>query len=196
MIPSGDYSKYDINRLRVSYPLNEKSLVLDVGAFMGCWFSTIYRIYGCNIIAYEPTTFGYTECLNHTNKKIILKKIGLFNENKKILISNTGDSSSIFLKDNTEEISVVDVYSELYNLPSIDLIKINVEGSEYEILERLIEVNFIKKIKNIQVQFHKFPELCDPINRRNNIREKLKQTHELTYDFEFIWENWQLKETI
>jgi hypothetical protein len=29
--------------------------------------------------------------------------------------------------------------------------------------------------------------------RRNNIREKLSETHTLTYDYTFVWENWEKK---
>ena len=38
----------------------------------------------------------------------------------------------------------------------IDLLKINIEGGEYEVLENLIENDLIKNIDNIQIQFHDF----------------------------------------
>ena len=34
--------------------------------------------------------------------------------------------------------------------------KINIEGGEYELLERLIAADLIRKIDDIQVQFHNF----------------------------------------
>ena len=52
--------------------------------------------------------------------------------------------------------SFSEVYDEL-NFDVIDLLKINVEGSEYEILENIFENNYTTKIKNFQIQFHPEP---------------------------------------
>ncbi len=74
---------------------------------------------------------------------------------------------------------------------SVDLMSINAEGAEYEILSRLIETKSISKIKNVQVQFHRIhPQAAE---MRNVLCEKLKETHEETYCYPFVWENWTLK---
>ena len=39
---------------RVIYPLDENSLVVDVGGLTGDWASRIYNRYSCNIDIYEP----------------------------------------------------------------------------------------------------------------------------------------------
>jgi hypothetical protein len=71
----------------------------------------------------------------------------------------------------------------------VDLIKINIEGDEFPLLKNLIDNNKTNLFKDIQVQFHQF--IPDSINKRNWIREKLSLTHTLTYDYEFVWENWK-----
>ena len=75
------------------------------------------------------------------------------------------------------------------NIDNIDLIKINIEGDEFPVLKSLIDNDVIHMFKNIQVQFHQF--IPDSVNLRNWIREKLTLTHKLTYDYEFVWENWE-----
>ena len=77
------------------------------------------------------------------------------------------------------------------NIKKIDLLKLNIEGSEYDVLEKLLNDGKIDIIENIQVQFHTFIDNC--VDRRNNIREKLKNTHIETYCYEFVWENWKKK---
>ena len=77
------------------------------------------------------------------------------------------------------------------NISKVDLIKINVEGGEYSLLERMIDKQIIENFKNIQVQFHKF--FPNSAQRRNAIRNALSKTHFITYDYPFIWENWQRK---
>jgi hypothetical protein len=76
-------------------------------------------------------------------------------------------------------------------IKNIDLIKINIEGGEYDLLDFILENNLQTQINNFQIQFHKMFDDCEI--RRNNIREKLSETHTLTYDYTFVWENWEKK---
>ena len=73
----------------------------------------------------------------------------------------------------------------------IDLMKINIEGGEYEFLEYLLDTGLAVKIKNVQVQFHDFVPNAE--TRTKSIQERLSQTHSLTYQYEFVWENWRVK---
>jgi hypothetical protein len=83
---------------------------------------------------------------------------------------------------------VADVISE-ERVAWIDLMKINIEGGEYELLERLIGSGIVQRCAHIQVQFHSFvPNARD---RRARIREMLGATHRVTYEYEFVWEDWQ-----
>lgn len=49
-------------------------------------------------------------------------------------------------------------------IDDIGLMKINIEGGEYELLERMIELGIINKVKDIQIQFH-----CHPIESVNGV---------------------------
>ena len=69
--------------------------------------------------------------------------------------------------------------------------KINIEGGEFDLLDQLIKSKLVTRIDNIQVQFHNFFD--NSKDRREGIRKQLKQTHYLTYDYYFVWENWKLK---
>ena len=39
-------------------------------------------------------------------------------------------------------------------ITEIDLLKINIEGGEYDVIPRLLDTKMINKIKYIQIQFH------------------------------------------
>ena len=56
---------------------------------------------------------------------------------------------------------------------------------------KAINKNKAGAFKDMQIQYHRFVEDC--VGRRNRIRENLSKTHEETYGYEFIWENWRLK---
>lgn len=183
--------------LRLNYRLNSSSVVVDVGGYEGQWASDIFAKYCCNIIIFEPVkTFADKIKSRFTkNEKIKTYKYGLSNKNAKQVISLLADSSSMFKSDtDQEEIEVVDgsIFLTKENIANIDLMKINIEGGEYDLLDNLIDSGFIPKIKNIQVQFHDF--VPNAKSRMLKIQNELRKTHHLTYQYEFVWENWEINE--
>ncbi len=82
-------------------------------------------------------------------------------------------------------------FFEENKISSVDLMKINIEGGEYDLLEHLMSTNLVKAIKNLQIQFHDF--FPDSRERMKKIQEALEHTHKLTYQYEFVWENWELR---
>jgi hypothetical protein len=53
----------------------------------------------------------------------------------------------------------------------------------------MLDSGMVSRVKNIQIQFHDF--VPDASGRMLEIQSRLRVTHELTYYFPFIWENWQ-----
>ena len=72
------------------------------------------------------------------------------------------------------------------------MIKINIEGGEYEVLEALLESGMISIFKNLQIQFHDFI-IDNASERMENIQVQLAKTHKITYQYKFVWENWVIK---
>lgn len=180
--------------LRLDYDLNPSSLVIDVGGYEGQWASDIFAKYCCNTIIFEPVKEFYEKIKERfsKNEKVAVYDVGLSNKSEETKISLLDDSSSLF-KNNSRSESVKTVNSSDFlkekNINNIDLMKINIEGGEYELLENLISNGFIKKVKNIQVQFHDF--VPNAKERMIKIQKELEKTHHLTYQYEFVWENWE-----
>ena len=76
----------------------------------------------------------------------------------------------------------------LTKFPSI--IEMNIEGAEYDVLERLIEANLHMKIGTLLIQFHKIGP--DYLARYVRIQDQLEKTHKLVFQYEFVWERWDL----
>ena len=72
-----------------------------------------------------------------------------------------------------------------------DLLKLNIEGGEYAVLNRLIFSGDINKINNIQVQFHKIKKSSS--EDRLNIVRSPRKTHTRSWYFPWVWENWEIK---
>jgi FkbM family methyltransferase len=179
---------------RVNYDLNENSLVIDLGGYLGEWTEKIHNKYSCNVYVFEPVFKYYNNIVEKfkNNNKIKIFNLGLSGVNDEVVIKHDNASSSIFIENGVEEkIKLVKYYDFINDnkIGYIDLIKINIEGSEYELLEHIIENNLQLKIKNLQIQFHK--TFNDSEEKREEIRKVLSLTHKLTYDYTFVWENWE-----
>lgn len=184
------------NTLRLDYNLNSNSLVFDVGGYKGDFANAIYEKYRCNIFIFEPVEVYYNRLKQRfiTNEKIKVFNFGLSNRDHELLISLNCDGSSVYgLSKDKEKIELrcVANFINENNIGSIDLMKINIEGGEFDVLPKLIETSLIDKIYNLQVQFHTF--IPDAVNKRNNIRTCLSETHILSWDYYFVWENWTIK---
>ena len=77
------------------------------------------------------------------------------------------------------------------SINSIDLLYMNIEGSEYRLLNDIINTGYINNVKHLQVQFHNFVDGSK--KKRSEIRRELKKTHDCVFNFPFIWERWDLK---
>lgn len=184
--------------LRLDYDeLNKQSNILDVGGYIGDFASDIYSKYQSNIIVFEPVEnfYNFTKKRFKSNQKIKVFNYGLSIKNMQCDIFLNDNASSTYSVKNrdTEKISlknIVDVVKDL-KIEVIDLIKINIEGDEYGLLDLIISSGLIFQMKNIQVQFHSFVK--DAQLRRNEIHRKLLLTHDKTFCYDFIWENWKKK---
>ncbi len=177
--------------LRYEYPLNENSIVFDLGAYEGEFSERIVDKYNCYIYLFEPVTKFFTLIKNKLdhNNKINFNNFGLGNETHDVIIKIDGNRSRA--NDEGEICNIVD-FNQYYNGYDIDLFKVNIEGGEYDLLDSVISSNSHLNIKNIQIQFHDF--FRNAVERRDSIRAELSKTHVLTYDYPFIWENWSLND--
>jgi FkbM family methyltransferase len=186
---------------RLNYPeMDNNSLVMDLGGYIGNFTEAIYSRYNCKVMVFEPVNRYYNIC-NYkfeNNDKIEVYKYGLSGVDQKCTISVTGDISSTFVNiesDCEKEIITIKSIGDFFeenSIEKVDLIKINIEGGEYDLLDYLISnPEILKKIKNIQVQYHIF--IDDHEKRRSLINYGLEKTHERTWNYEWVWENWKIK---
>lgn len=180
--------------LRLDYELDENSLIFDLGGYKGQWASDIYAMYCCRIHIFEPVQEFAQEIKKRfrKNSKISVHQCGLGSKNEVVEISVNGTSSSIFKPGNDRveaRLARASDFMDENDVRVIDLMKINIEGGEYDLLEHLTNLGYVERIKNIQVQFHDF--VADAERRMQRIQMSLSQTHYLTYQYPFVWENWK-----
>jgi FkbM family methyltransferase len=179
-------------QMRYEYPLSTDSLVVDVGGYEGKFANLIHQAYGCSVDVYEPIPDFYDNCVknNRTYPIIRIFNFGLGGSNRIETFAMEGDKTGSQATGQNIPVEIKKG-SEVLKNKKIDLLKINIEGMEYELLEDLIENNIHLDCQNIQVQFHKVGKNFD--ENYDRIRNKLLKTHETTYDFPFVWTNFKLK---
>lgn len=185
--------------LRLNYPLSDTSVVFDVGGYRGDWAQAIASKYDCYVHIFEPVPEYYRFIRDRFEgrRKMVVHPFGLFDCTEMQQIAINSDRSSLYDrhgKSRSVEIRLRDAVEFVgeYSLGRIDLIKINIEGAEYRLLKRMIDSGLVKGCTNIQVQFHNF--YPDAFRLRLELSARLQQTHHLTYNYPFVWENWERNE--
>lgn len=182
--------------LRFDYDLNPTSQVFDLGGYEGQWTSDIHARYGCTVHVFEPVG-EYVDNIRQRftkNDKVAVHPFGLGVANTTLQIGLGGDRSSAFqaaTETRTGRIVKMEEFLATQGITHINLMKINIEGGEYELLEYLLDTGLVAQIADIQVQFHDF--VPDAEARMRAIQTRLRQTHSLTYQVEFVWENWAMR---
>lgn len=179
--------------LRLDYPLVGSSLVLDVGGFEGQWASDIYGRFACKVMVFEPVP-KFAAGISHRfemNPDIEVLAFGLGGQTRDAGFSVQGDRSSVFGHGaGATSVHLVSA-AELFRgqaIREVDLMKVNIEGGEYELLDHLISTGLIARIANLQVQFHDV--IPDAAARRGAIISRLRGTHDCQWCYPFVWESW------
>lgn len=184
--------------LRFAYPLNRSSVVFDLGGYVGDFAMAMHQRYQPTVYLFEPGKEFYNKCVSRfsATPNIMSFNFGLSDVDGKFHLSSESDGSSISNNTNgAGELVKVrkfqDVYREL-GIDDIDLLKVNIEGGEYDVIPHLVETGLIKKVRNLQVQFHNF--IPDADRKRDEIVKALQQTHKREWCYIFVWESWSLKD--
>ena len=184
-------------------PLNSESIVFDIGGFTGNFVSELFSRSPCKIYIFEPIKKYNLTIKNRfiLNNMIKVFPFGLSNKTESTFIDVKGQASSTFKKDidnsgnqDVEKIKLVDVVEFIneQKISEIDLMNINIEGGEYDLIPRLFEQNKVVDIKYIQIQFHNLDKTCT--QKKDDIRNLLKETHICEFCYEFVWEKWIRKD--
>lgn len=129
--------------LRLSYLLTETSIVFDIGGYRGTWSEGIINLYNPYVYIFEPIPQYYSEIVEkfRLNHKVQVYNFGLSDKNVDAKMALLLDASTIYKKGKQYiNIKLRDINEFIgeAGIERIDLIKINIEGGEYPLLDRLI----------------------------------------------------------
>lgn len=177
--------------------LGPDSVVFDVGGFEGNWAQDIHDRYGATVHVFEPhpTFAAALETRFANSPKIIVHAFALGSEAGELHLSDDGDASSAVndvANAVSGEVRAVADFMASFEPRRIDLVKINIEGGEYDLLPALAASDNLDRFGIIQVQFHQFRETDDAL--RDSVRDELAKTHSQAWSYHFVWEEWHLSQ--
>jgi len=184
--------------------LPDSAVVLDVGAYEGEWSARVLAradaqgARDLRIHAFEPEPGAIQRFRDGvaSDSRIEVHPFGLGGHDRIESLSVGGPGSSVY--DNptvpgtfgTTEVKLRDVDAVLkaLDLGRIDFVKINIEGGEFELLDRLHETGWLPHTGPVIVQFHEFAPGAHRARRRN--RRQLSETHRCTWNYPWVYERW------
>jgi FkbM family methyltransferase len=184
--------------------LHNGAIAIDVGGYEGEWTGQILSHAGdqeadaiaVHVFEPEPTSI---EQLRHSygeDSRVHIHPYGLAGHDRLERMALGGLGTSQFKSGSqsgffgTLELELRDVEAVLTTLgiEHVDVMMINIEGGEYELLDRLYETDWLPRIGCVLVQFHEFGPDAYRARRRN--RRQLAESHRCTWNFKWVFERW------
>ena len=187
-----EYSKYD-------FKIEKTDTVIDVGAHIGLFsLHTSQICKNGKIYAFEPMIENYDilksniQLNNFSNIKA--ENCAISNSSSKITIYQNNDESghSKFIETNNPIEVNSKSLNEIFNdekIKKCDLLKLDCEGSEYEIIDSLEDKNF-EKIEKMIIEYHladSHPELLNKLKNKLKIKMYKISIEPLFDDIGFLY---------
>ena len=181
-------------KLYSNLSLDQESNVVILGGYKGASAIYLNTKYCSNVFVVEPLP-RFAEILKDklTDSKFKIFEFAISDGNGEIEIGIVGEKSGIRANSSQFFVASCRKASEfLTELSSdIDLLEMNIEGSEYMVLHELIESRVILSIRCLLVQFHG-DSIKDELSR-SILRQKLSETHICIFNYPWVWERWDIR---
>ena len=194
--PLGDYYRAGGAALLLrGAPVGSDDAVLDVGAFSGGFTTEICWRFGARCVAVEPVP-SFCRLLRErfsSNSRVRVVEAAVGASDGEIELRVQNDSTTAYASAGGERIRVpcIDAARLVNEAGPVALLKLNVEGAEYDALDRLASAGLLAGIRSVLVQFHRVGS--DSEERRERIRRALAATHREVFSHPFVWERWDLR---
>jgi len=182
-------------KYRNVFNLYDGEVAIDLGANIGKVTNRIAKA-GVKVYAYEPDPNAFAELSKNMSNRngvfLINKAVSDHNSRAKIYFDKRHNEdplmwsirSSLLIdkpfmsKDHFAEVEVVDIADILNSIKEpIGLVKMDIEGEEVKVLNRMIDLGLDKKVRKIVVETHeRFPTLTESTKqlRLRILREGIK----------------------
>jgi FkbM family methyltransferase len=181
-------------RMLHRFPVPPDEAVLDIGGHIGGFAAAIHGETGAEVHLFEPVARFQAACEKRFagNSRIHVHGFGLGEADGRFAISDANEASSLFAgnRDGGEmvEVRAAGPAVAALGIARIGLVKMNIEGAEYQVLPALLDAGIVARSRFLLIQFH---TVGDWVAERERLRRRLAETHDEIWCYEFVWEAWQ-----
>jgi FkbM family methyltransferase len=181
--------------LLTDVPITPGGVALDLGAFEGDWTARMVDRHRCTVYAFEPSPAiaAKTAARFEADPDVTVFAYGVGANDRTARLARDGPGSSLLRREGafgSVDVLVRDIVGVLDDLGlcHLDVVKMNIEGAEYDVLERLIAADWFDRIGTLSVQFHEWAP--GAYRRRKRIRAALRRSHVQVWSYGWVWELW------
>ena len=190
--------------LLTGFPLRPASVVVDVGAYDGTWAEAVLVGADARLVAFEPDPTALPKLHRRLDgcDDVEIHEFGLAGGDATATLSLEGPGSTTHASGpgtfGAAEVTLRDVVGALDELglgiggTEVELLKLNIEGGEYDVLDRLLDAGWLPNCRFLLVQFHEWHPRAG--RRRRRIRSRLRATHREVWNHRFVWELWERRD--
>jgi FkbM family methyltransferase len=193
------YTKDGHNEMLYNFPgVNSESIIFDIGGYMGDSAEAFQKRGNPKLFIFEPNpSLAKHLALKFPHATVFEFGLGLEKGDFLLELSHSGSNDGARVvsnkNENTINVKIESFASISHIIPDhVDVFFINCEGCEMSVLPALIQSGFIKRVKYVLVQFHKYSNEVDSA-KACEIRNSLSKTHEVKYSIPWVWDVWVLK---
>lgn len=177
--------------LRYKYDIPAGGIVIDIGGCIGDFFRpALAKWPHAMFVVFEPTDYANNIPVRPIDN---LVKAAAWVYDGEINLAGSFFATSEFEDGPKTAYKCVDIAKYLQQETA--LVKINIEGSEINLIAHMINTGVIKNIQNLQVQFHMVGGI-DSEMFYQLLKSQLELTHDLQWRYPFVWESWKRKDAI
>ncbi len=194
-----DASKWFLlNREKLKYDIDLKAggIVLDIGAYKGQYTKKMLAKNKDMVFwLYEPIAAYFQICQNLflDEKSITIYQAAVSANGRDFQMEIDGLRSRHSPGNLADSVSTtsIDIQNIFDSAKEFELLKMNIEGMEYECLEKLINTNSLIKAKYLLIQFHNFEDQSP--YKLEKIHENINKDFTNIWKYEWTWELWKRK---
>ena len=189
---SNGYNRYLYQGLRIE----QNELVIVLGGYLGASISEWRNRFDSHVISFEPIP-EYAKQLSldfRSDGKVLIKEFAASSHDGFIDLGIDGETTGKYSNSQTKlRVAAKDISKIVGEAgETLKVLEMNIEGGEYDNLERLIHTRLMLKVPTLLVQFHRYS--VNEELRRAQIRSELEKTHFCVFEFPWVWERWDRKD--
>lgn len=174
--------------------------VLDVGAYDGVWASGVLAHGDARVVSFEPDPSGLALLRRRLggDARVTICEYGLGGRDETATLALEGPGSTLHhggtgtFGEVTVEVRDVDAALRELGVDQVELLKLNIEGAEYDVLDRLLATGWLPRCRHVLIQFHEWHPRAHA--RRRAIRRRLRATHDEVWSYPWVWERWERRD--